>query len=82
MTKPTVTSIKAAGWTGLWIDGEPGWFTTTHLRNGRRDGQLTSNVNAKGHPFYRCKITVRLLKDKRGRFIVRRAPSGERGGGK
>lgn len=73
--KPSKRRIKGTGWTGVWLDGTPGWFTTEHVYDGTSWGHKTSNPNAAGCRFYRCEITVRLLRDKRGRFIVRRAPA-------
>jgi len=79
--EPKTTEIKAVGWTGLWDDGSPGWFTSEHLADGESSSLRVTNPNTAGERFYRCEVTVRLLLDAKGRPIVRRVPKkgGRRG---
>lgn len=73
--RPTMDRFVATGYVGLWLDGVPGWCSSQYLRPRQPDGPplLSRNPNTKGAKFYRAIFSVQLLKDRRGRFIVRRA---------
>ena len=76
MSKPTKTIIPVVtiGWSGLWNDGSFGWRTSTFLEHGRPESlEVLQRECGGGTKFYRCRITVTPLKDKRGRYIVKRA---------
>jgi hypothetical protein len=72
--------ISSRAWVGCWGDGNPGWGMPGHID----DWNETLRTQAKrdyvcdGDVFYRCKVTVELLKDKRGRYITKKARKEER----
>lgn len=84
--KPKRTVVKGIGWTGLYSDGDPGWCLSTFLEP---DGESSLSGDqrevlrideshkmwAKGD-MYRVEITLKLLKNKKGKFITKRARKG------
>ena len=71
--KPKRDKIKSLAWTGLWKDGSPGWYTSEFLGQPKARTGAHPNYSLKGslETVYRCEVTVRLLKDKRGRYITK-----------
>lgn len=73
MKKKNKNKIVGYGWSGRWIDGQIGWFISPHV-----DGYFhaifppASNDNCKGEPCYKVKITVEVVKDRRGKEIIRK----------
>ena len=71
---PKVRTVKAWEYVGLWWNGTPGWYIGPHVGGvGKRRTNGVYNVPpwAQGARLYLCEITMRPLKDKRGRFITR-----------
>lgn len=73
---PRQTKIKCKGWTSLWCDNTIGWNTSEYLAQ-RGKKVMCTNPNLQlcklgwDNPVFRCEITVRLIRDKRGRFITK-----------
>lgn len=69
------------GYVGQWIDGTLGWsmpeFVSGSGKGTKTDRKYADKPRNEGRPWaadephYLCKITVELIKDKRGRPIVR-----------
>lgn len=72
--KKSTTTTRGFGFVGRWNDGRLGW-SMPHVLSGnpRRfpDSPEAERSWARHAPHYLCEITVRLIKDKRGRPIVR-----------
>lgn len=71
---PQQTQIKCKGWTGLWCDSNIGWNTSEYLyQRGKKVLSTTPSRHLTeqnwDNQVFRCEITVRLLRDKRGNFI-------------
>lgn len=64
--------VMILGWSGRWKDGSIGWFMPKHA-SGYDEPPIT-NINSQGKPCYRVRVTVEVLRDKKGREIVRRFP--------
>lgn len=75
--------IIGYGWCGVWCDGTLGFLMSRHTAHGKRNAkplsaeQLESlsgkSQNIAASDFYRVKVTVELVKNKRGKPIVRRS---------
>ena len=81
----TVTGI---GWSGLYNDGTLGWLLSDFIAPGRGNAAVltsdqrkalarhpdyrTVSVDGQRNDFYRVKITIQPMRDKRGRLIVKR----------
>lgn len=73
--------VVGVGYVGRWGDGSIGWGLPNFLSG------LAGHVEAPGYFFeehsisgdraIRCRITVEVLRDKRGRLVTRK-PKGER----
>lgn len=68
-------TVKAKGWCGLWSDGTLGWRVSPYLSDGypatlRDSSRSLPEVGP--NEYYRVEITVRLVRDKKGRPIKRR----------
>ncbi len=83
--KPKRTVVKGIGWTGLYGDGDLGWCLSPFVEHGEvtplsEDQREVLRVHestrwAKGD-MYRVEITVKLVTNNQGKFIVRRAKRG------
>lgn len=80
--RAAVKTVTGLGWVGLYYDGSLGWLLSdfvcagspARLTNDQRKALAGSPEYAGGQPsdFYCVEITMRPLKDKRGRYIVKR----------
>lgn len=78
--QPKRQKMSTTAWTGLWNDGEPGWRFSPYLhprgyataRDVTNPAHLSGFVPSVTDSFYKVKVTIELLKDKRGRYITRR----------
>lgn len=78
--QPKRNKLTTTAWTGLWCDGEPGWRFSPYLfPNGYSTARDVTHPTHLGHfvpsvddRFYKVEVTIKLLKDTRGRYIVRR----------
>lgn len=63
------------GWVGRFIDGDIGWNTPNHCTGFATitDSSMDRSGLGPDDTLYLCRITVEVLKDKRGRYITRRA---------
>lgn len=73
--KGVVTRNKTIGygWTGRWVDGSPGWFMPRFVHGGSVEPAIVDSYCA-GETCYLVRVTVEVVKDKRGRLITRRFP--------
>ena len=79
---PDGATVVGYGYVAPWLDGTPGWVMPTHLTTFDRDkksarkypGKVESRPWNSGEASYLCRITVKPVRDKRGRLIVRRIP--------
>ena len=74
MSKPrdVPPQVSGVGWAGLWSDGTLGWHVSQYVYPGRRNGAPLNAEQARLHgPFYRVRISLVPLRDKRGRPIVK-----------
>jgi hypothetical protein len=67
---------KGYGYVGVWAGPDPklGWFVAPHVYGGKSDRNYPSiadNPNMKGERFFLCEITIKPLKDKKGRPITK-----------
>lgn len=74
--KKSRTRTVGYGYVGRWMDGTLGWAMPEHLDSyGRRHTNKPDRKvkrYMRDEPVYLCKITVQVVKDKRGREIIRR----------
>ena len=76
--KPRAMRQVCYGYTGLWNEGSIGWFGFDHLQKGTKSRKYAArpnkqwNLNASENEdrAYLCRVTIEVLKDKRGRFIT------------
>lgn len=78
--------FKTRAWIGMYRDGSLGWQCPEYLRPGDSEMSRTQREILKGtardyakSDFYRVEITVKPLRDKRGREIVRRVRNADGG---
>ena len=74
--KKNLDCTTGKGWVGRWRDGSVGWVMPEHLKGysyGSADAPHTRRYIEADDKFYLCKITVHVLKDKKGRPITRSA---------
>jgi hypothetical protein len=62
--------VSSLGWSGRWLDGRIGWRTSRFVAE--YPSQLDTDQREYGGPYERVRITVEVVKDRRGRKIVRR----------
>lgn len=76
--------VVGYGWCGEWSDGGGlGFLMPPHIANGKRNSEPLSaqqreslsgkSRNYATSDFYRVKVTLEVMRDKRGRPIVRRS---------
>lgn len=75
------------GWCGTWADDNSlGFLMSPHIGNGKRNAEplsaeqreslaATPNSRFASSDFYKVKVTIEIVKNKRGKPIVRRADS-------
>lgn len=56
------------GYVGIWKNGEIGWCLPRFLGDKRNAGWPEPTDRNKNEPFYKCKITIEAIKDKRGLY--------------
>ena len=63
------------GWVGRWNDGSIGWVLPDHLacHSGETEAPFRRCCVSPDTRLVRCRITIEVLKDKKGRPITRRA---------
>jgi hypothetical protein len=71
LPKRTCTKTVGYGYVGMWIDGTPGWFLPTFLSGGDRyteppNTEASKYVRPEGDYFVKCRITIQVIKGKRG----------------
>lgn len=78
--QPKRNKMTTTAWTGLWHDGELGWRFSPYLhplgssraRDVTNPLHITAFVPSVTDRFFKVQVTIKLLKDKRGRYITRR----------
>lgn len=75
--------VVGYGWCGEWADGGLGFLMSPHIAHGKRNAERLSteqrgSLSGKSRlfatsDFYRVRVTLEAMKDKRGKLIVRRA---------
>jgi hypothetical protein len=67
--------VISYGYVGRWRDGTLGWSCPSIVR-GYRDRQLREKPEVQdfneNQPHYLCKITIELVKNKKGKHIMKR----------
>ena len=74
--------VVGYGWCGQWHDGSLGFLMSTHIANGKRNAEPLSAEQRESlsgvsrtyatSDFYKVRVTVEIVKNKRGKAIVRR----------
>lgn len=75
--------VVGYGWCGQWNDGSLGFLMPRHIDNGKRNSQPLSmeqraslsgkSDDVAASDFYKVKVTIEVVKNKRGKPIVRRS---------
>lgn len=75
MKKVKKDKTISKGWIGRWNDGSIGWCSPEHLSGHTRwaDKPAERYYVSNKDWFYMCKITVEVLKNKKGNYIKRSA---------
>ena len=77
---PKFKKVVGYGYTGLWQSGKPGWWMPDFINNSDtrrrpsrkfKERELDTSIGVNNR-LYLCKITVQIVKDKRGRPIIRK----------
>jgi len=69
--KSTKTKTVGYGYVGTWRDGTIGWSMPKFVEAYPMSIHSSNHEFSKDSPHYLCKITIELVKDKKGRKITR-----------
>jgi len=81
VSKRNKDKTVSIGWAGRFADGTIGWCVSPFVQS---KSEKLSNINlvykgiASGEKFVRVKITVEVVRDGKGREIVRRMKAGNK----
>lgn len=73
-----VKPVSGLAWCGTWHDGTLGWQVSEYVSAGQSPLSRTQRKILDGDPnyypadFYRVRVTIEPVKDKNGRYIVKR----------